>query len=73
MVGFVYRWLDQAVRRWPLAVATDLGKCWRMSCDVSPGQVEKNPASMASVQVLGTGLKHARCSYVAMSRFLVSL
>ena len=72
-VGFVERWLDQAVCRWPLAVATYLGKCWQMSRDVSPSQVEKYPASMAAVQVLGTGMKHARCSYVDMYRFLVSL
>ena len=40
-VDFVELWLYQAVRRWPLAMATDLGKCWQMSWDMSPGQVEK--------------------------------
>ena len=58
-VGFFKRWLDQAVRRWTLGVAMDLGKCWLMSCDMSPGQVENNPASMEAFQVLGTGLNHA--------------
>ena len=56
-VGFVERWLDQAVCRWLLAVARYLGKCWWMRCDVSPGQVEKDMASMVAVQVLGTGMK----------------
>ena len=72
-VDFVEHWLDRAVRRWHLAVAADLGKCWQMSRDVSPSQVEKYPASMAAVQVLGTRLKHVWCRYMAMSRFLVSL
>ena len=48
-VGFVESWLDRAVCRWPLTVATDLGKFLRMSWDESPGQVEKNPAYMATV------------------------
>ena len=57
-VGLVEKWLDQSVSIWPLVVATDLGKCWRMIRDAIPGQVGKNPASMAAVQVLGTGMKH---------------
>ena len=48
-VGFVERWLDQSSSRWPLSVATDLGKFWRMSWYMSPGQVEKNPESVAAV------------------------
>ena len=70
--GLVNPWLYRALCRWPLAVATDLGKWWQMLWDVSPSQVEKNPASMTSVQVLDTGLNHALCRYVAMSRFFVS-
>ena len=37
-----------------------------------PGQVVKNPAFMASIQVDGMGLKAALWRYVTMSRFLLS-
>ena len=59
-VGFVERWLDRAVHRWPLAVATDLGKCWRMSCDVSPVQVEKKTVVYRS----GSGVRQWAEAYV---------
>ena len=44
-------------------LADDLG------CKYHPGKT--NLEYMAVVQVLGTGLKHTQCRYVAMSRFLV--
>ena len=46
--------------RCPFTVARDLGRCLRTSSDVRPGQVAKNPASMALVQVCTTGLKAHR-------------
>ena len=56
------RWLVRAVRRCPLAVANDLGKCVQTGFLVRPVHVLKKPASIALIQVLGTGLKHARWS-----------
>ena len=47
--------------RWPLAVASALGRYLRTASDVSPGHVVKNPWSIAWVQVEIVGLKHARC------------
>jgi hypothetical protein len=55
-------------RSWPFSVARDLGRCLRTRAEVKPGQVVKKPASMAAVQVLVAGLKHARYRYVTKSR-----
>ena len=52
-------------------VASYLGRCLRTKSEVRPGQVAKNPESMAFVQVLTTGLKAARCSYWTRSAFVV--
>ncbi len=38
-------------------VAGDLGKCFFTRSAVKPGQEEKLPASMAAINVEGTGLK----------------
>ena len=46
-------------RIWPLVVAGDWGRCFRMSSAVRPGHVANLPASMASIQVDLTGLKAA--------------
>ena len=56
-----------ARRRWRLDVATDFGRCFRTSCEVRPGQVEKKPASMAAHHVLVEGLKAAWWRYVTRS------
>jgi hypothetical protein len=46
-------------RRWPLVVLIDFGKCFRTKSVVRPGHVVKCPASIALIQVDGTGLQHA--------------
>ena len=45
---------------WPFAVARLLGRCLEINSAVRPGQVEKFPALMAEMNVLGTGQKAAR-------------
>ena len=53
------RCLDSRI--WPLLVGSDLGRCLRTRSVVRLGQVVKQPASMASHQVEGTGLNAALC------------
>ena len=57
---------------WPLAVAMELARCLRTSVEVRPGQVVKNPESIALIQVLGTGEKAALWRKLMVSFFLVS-
>ena len=55
--SLVERMFFRSCFRCPFAVASDLGSCLRTSSDVRAGQVAKNPASMALVQVCTVGLK----------------
>ena len=48
-----------AILRWPFSVSMDLGRCLRTRLDMRPGQVVKNPVSMALHQVFMTVLKQA--------------
>lgn len=65
---FVERMFIFFLRICPFAVAIDLGRCLRTRSEVRPGQVVKNPASMATIQVEGTGLKAAWWRYTTKSR-----
>ena len=49
----------------PRAVGLDFGRCLRTRSDVRSGQVANRPASMALIQVEGTGLKTVLCRYFA--------
>jgi hypothetical protein len=48
-------------------VASDFGRCRRIMSAVRPGQVANTPSWTASIQVEGTGLKHAVCRYCTRS------
>ena len=56
--------------RYPLAVASALGRYLRTALDVRPGHVVKNLWSMACVQVAIVGLKHARCKNLMSITFV---
>jgi hypothetical protein len=51
-------------------VAIDFGRCLRNKLEVRSGQVAKWPASMAFIQVDGTGLQQAWWRYLTMSFWL---
>ena len=65
---FVERMFIFFLRICPFAVAIDLGRCLHTRSEVRPGQVVNNPASMATIQVEGTGLKAAWWRYTSKSR-----
>lgn len=54
-----------SMRRWPLLVARDLGRCLVMRDAVSPGQELKWPRRMARRKVEGRGLKAHACRNAA--------
>ena len=54
--------------RWPLIVASEVGRCLEISSGVRPGQVEKCPSLMCLMKVSLVGLKHAACRYSASCR-----
>ena len=49
VLGLVDRAFCQYCRRYPLAVAIDLGRCFRTKSEVRSGHVAKYPVSMACV------------------------
>jgi len=51
----------------PCEVVRELGKCLRTSAAVRPGQVVKNPASIAWIHVDGTGENAALCRNITKS------
>ena len=57
LVGRVFWYFWQ---RWPRAVLTEGGSCFVMIFMVRPGQVDKNPAFIALIHVVTTGLKKIR-------------
>ena len=60
-------------RRWPREVFTDRGKCFVMIFLVRPDQVEKNPAFIALIHVVTTGLKQIRWYQIARFCLLSSV
>ena len=52
---FWYCW-----RRWPRAVLAEGGRCFVINLLVRPVQVEENPAFIALIHVVTTGLKQIR-------------
>ncbi len=55
------------IRRWPLLVASDLGRCFLMSDSLRPGHEEKWPRRIARRKVEGDGLKAQPCKNAASS------
>jgi hypothetical protein len=55
------------IRRWPLLVAIDFGRCLEINSVVNPGQLSKCPRAIARRKVDGTGLKAHPCKKDASS------